>query len=87
MKYMKMTELERQVASRIRRLQDPWAGRHGVGSRTVSGALGRLQRKGLVNYAATDGGAEWVLTEEGRRALDEADTALASREIAAAMRK
>jgi Mn-dependent DtxR family transcriptional regulator len=67
---MKMTELERLVANRLRHRQDPWAGRHGVGSRTVSGALGRLHRKGLVSYAATDKGAEWVLTEDGRRALD-----------------
>lgn len=67
-----MAPLERIVATRIREGKDPWGGVHGVGSRRCSGALGRLQRKGYATYAAaTDGGAEWQLTPEGRVLLEE----------------
>ena len=68
---MTLTELECEVAWRIRRGTDPWAGTGGpVGSRRVSATLGRLQRKGAVSYAYTSDGPEWTLTPEGRVALD-----------------
>jgi hypothetical protein len=61
-----MTDLELTVAWRICKGRDPWDGRRGVGSRTVSGALGRLQRKLFVEYVNT----EYTLTLSGREYLD-----------------
>jgi hypothetical protein len=45
-----MTPLERSVAERVRDGVDPWLGNFFGGSRKVSHALGRLRRKGFVNY-------------------------------------
>lgn len=60
-----MTALERTVAERVRDGVDPWHGRVG-GSRKVSGALGRLQRKGFVTYGyLPDGHVGYSLTELG----------------------
>ena len=69
----KMTDLEAKVAERVRMLRDPWDGTSGMAgvSGRVSGALGRLQRKGFVNYVFADGRHEYVLTPEGREVLDE----------------
>ena len=63
---MGMTGLERLVAQRLRDNVDPWAGTGGVGSRKVSGALGRLYRKGFAAYAH----GRWCLTSAGGAALD-----------------
>lgn len=62
-----MTQLEAIVAWRIRMMTDPWAGNgNRVGSRTVSGAIGRLRRKGYVINQET----EYTLTPAGRDELD-----------------
>jgi Mn-dependent DtxR family transcriptional regulator len=48
-------------------MTDPWAGKGGhVGSRTVSGAIGRLKRKGYVQIQEN----EYALTPAGRDELD-----------------
>ena len=66
-----MTDLERVVAERLKKSEDPWAGRHGVGSRSVSGALGRLQHLGYAQYVWVGDHSNWELTKEGLKALEE----------------
>jgi len=61
-----MTELERLVAARLRDGVPPWGGGHGAGSRTISQALGRMNRKGFVAHKH----ARWTLTAAGRAALE-----------------
>lgn len=59
---MKLTELEVEVLRRLKLGLDPWyGGSGGVGSRTVSQALGRLRKKGAIEGM--------VLTDAGRDAL------------------
>lgn len=63
---MKVTELELQVL-KFTAAGDPWNGKAGrVGSRVRSGALGRLQKKGLVGLVYDDG---WKVTEAGEKLL------------------
>jgi hypothetical protein len=72
-----MTKLELAVARRLLEDQDPWAGVLGVGSRKVSGALGRLQRKGLANYGYLSPESQdigWRLTPTGRDEVTAATT-------------
>jgi hypothetical protein len=60
---VRLTELEREIAGRVLRGEDPWGSRlyHGGGTRLVSQALGRLERKGVI----TDSNRK-----EGRRVTD-----------------
>lgn len=64
-----MTALERTVAERVRDGEDPWAGNYFGGSRKVSQTLGRLRRKGFVNYgylpAPRDDQVGYFLTDLG----------------------
>ena len=63
---MRMTTLERAVATSLAHRRDPWHGYGGVGLRKVSAALHRLESKGI---AEIRGGA-WYLTTAGRAALE-----------------
>ena len=46
------TSLERLVLKRILSGEDPWNGFAGIGSRDVSQAIGRLQRRGFLDGMA-----------------------------------
>lgn len=63
-----ITRLEAQVLARLSRRHDPWEGlRISVGSRTVSQAIGRLGRKGLLQEDFSVLG--FSITPNGERAL------------------
>jgi len=59
-----MTDLERGVFADIVEGRGPWHGNHGVGSRRVSQAIGRLFRKGFLSR-------DNVPMREGLESLDE----------------
>lgn len=67
-----LTELERVVVERVKKNEDPWQGRHGVGSRSVSGALSRLTFKGYIceQYSEVTRRREYKVTKEGLEALE-----------------
>lgn len=58
-----VTLLELEVLIDIAMARDPW--RHAGGSRTVSQAIGRLRRKGLLEDSR--GTPPYALTEAGRK--------------------
>lgn len=68
-KPVELTDLERSIAERIRDGGDPWFGRHS-NRRRVSGALGRLKRKGIVTLDVEDGATVWRVTTTGLSALE-----------------
>ncbi len=61
---MRLTWFERVVLQRVAERRDPWDGRSGsTGSRPVSQALGRLEKKGAIT------GPPWRITDAARPAL------------------
>lgn len=66
---MKLTGLEREVLGRIARGEGAHINPHCVGTRTVSQALGRLRRKGLLDRYQD------ALTAMGREVASPAATA------------
>lgn len=64
-----LTDLEAMVLQRVADGEDPWyGGGGGVGSRIVSQALGRLQRKGML-YQNASAGPRHLASAAGRAAL------------------
>jgi len=70
---LELTELEREVAGRIMRDENPWGPRdRGTESRRTSQALGRLMRKGVIDYAKGQVGG-YVMTSLGSSLLAQGD--------------
>lgn len=65
-----MTDLERKVALRILRKDDPWEGTSRGRTRRISQAIGRLMRKGFVVLDHSTNIGEHTLTDAGRRYLE-----------------
>lgn len=64
-----LTMIEARCAALVSLGLDPWEGRHGNGSRTVSQAVSRLRRKAYLAYSFVAGQPD-RLTDQGIAALE-----------------
>jgi hypothetical protein len=74
------TSIELVVLGRIIRKQDPWGGVHGVGSRLASSAIGRLRKRGFVDYGYRgESEPEYFATADGFGAWNDYHNILADK--------